>query len=144
MSLLFFKMKSFPDKQKEFLIVLQLPTLCSRNQILLLKQTTHTEESCWLEDDGKCNTYTSELENEWRQIKCLCKYNIHFFICVRVCRTVKTTQRGIGVSAALRDSTVWSEVSMTTVNPAPVPSPTQRTSKLSGFKFFFGGCMSFL
>lgn len=54
-------------------------------------------------------------------------------VCLRVGRTVKTTRRVIAVNAALRDSTVWSAVSMTTVNPAPVPSPTQRTSKVSVF-----------
>ena len=62
--------------------------------------------------------------------------NLTFIQCVCVCRTVKTTRRGIAVSAALRDSTVWSEVSMTTANPAPVPSPTRRTSKT----FYFVLC----
>lgn len=46
-----------------------------------------------------------------------------------LCRIVRTTQRAITVNAALQGSTVWSEVSVMTVNPALVPSPTQRTSK---------------
>lgn len=44
------------------------------------------------------------------------------------------------MNAVLPGFTVWSEVSMMTVNPVPVLSPTHRTSKLSVFihlSFFF-------
>lgn len=52
---------------------------------------------------------------------------------VFVCRAVRTTRRATTVNAARRASTEWCEVSMTTANPALVPSPTLTTSKLSAF-----------
>lgn len=43
------------------------------------------------------------------------------------------------MNAVLLGFTVWSEVSMMTVNPVPVLSPTHKTSKISVFihLFFF-------
>lgn len=50
-----------------------------------------------------------------------------------LCRTVRITRRATTVNAACRASTEWCEVSMTTANPALVPSPILTTSKLSAF-----------
>ncbi len=145
-SLPFLKMKSFRDKQQEvffFVIVLQLPALCSHNQILETNHThTHSHtlitHAGWRMLGNLTPTRQGQSLDVVRMNGSQCGVFINItFVCLCVCRTVKITQRVIGANAALRDSTVWSEVSMTTVNPAPVRSPTQRTSKLSVFVHLF-------